>query len=315
MKKRSFLYFFLFYLLPFVATGQENCSVRTSEKIELGLAFSVQYEIVHERGDSIQFKMNENDLQVHIDTTVEKPFDIELLQIQSTIKSGETFDTSIFSLTYIPWDTGFVHFIGFEYMLNQKAFPLPKVELEIRISLMDSSTVIKDIRERFPELPAEKSKEPTNSKTPWWVYLISSLLGLGILTSLLYWYFKKKGKTTSKIMSPFESAMDKLQHLEKSRIWEKDVKGFYSSLSWILRQYISEEVLINLLDKTTSQCGNLLRKKIGDAQLVRQILGHLSISDLVKFAGSKPDFATIERSIDEVKEIIQKVNALNQEDE
>jgi RNA-binding protein YhbY len=88
------------------------------------------------------------------------------------------------------------------------------------------------------------------------------------------------------LKTPKEQALNELNSLKNSRTWEINQKEYYDKLSWILRTYITEEFLVNLMDKTTSETTVLLKKMGLQASLIKEIEEILNSADLVKFAAS-----------------------------
>lgn len=291
--------------------AQMDWKVDVSQSVELGKVFEIKFFLPHQKKDTVHLLFEKDSINQHIDSVDGRKLDLDILDLSNTVIPGQELDTSLILIKVMPWDTGYFNLEGLKYNLKNKINQLPKVNLEILIALMNNSNQIVDIREKFPEIPDdEQNTQMDESKTPWWIYMLSTFLGLGIFSSLIYWYWKNQRRKKYQVLTNFQRCMYKIEELDKNEIWKTDIKKFYTSLSLLLRTYLAEELKINLLEKTTTQCGYLLKKRINDNDLLKEILGNLNISDLVKFAGSKPDSTTIENSIKDIRLIVLKVDKL-----
>lgn len=162
----------------------------------------------------------------------------------------------------------------------------------------------------------EVDKRPSK----WWLYVLISVLILGLVAFLLYWFiwYKKPLTEAEKValLPPYERAKLALQELDKTDYLENDeIKKYYSELTGIIRKYLDEKVYDHSLESTTEELINrLLLLKDGNQidlskEDIENIDSILRRADLVKFAKSKPDIAlaqidrnTIDMEIDHVKE-------------
>jgi hypothetical protein len=132
----------------------------------------------------------------------------------------------------------------------------------------------------------------------WWKYFLGILLLVGI-AALAYWLIKKYQNQPKEeepvYTSPIEKATSLLQQLETKELWQKgEVKGYYSELTDIVRNYIEEEIEIPAMESTTSELITELRRVANQKKLKlsKETLVNLEKvlmqADLVKFAKVKP---------------------------
>ena len=182
-----------------------------------------------------------------------------------------------------------------------------------------------------------KDVAQVQSYSNWWKYLLVILLLVGI-AALAYWLIKKYQNRPQEeepiYTSPIEKATSLLQQLETKELWQKgEVKGYYSELTDIVRNYIEEEIEIPAMESTTSELITELRRVANQKKLKlsKETLVNLEKvlmqDDLVKFAKVKPlDFeieedkkrisstiVTIHNSIPTVVEETDELEAWNEQ--
>ncbi len=182
-----------------------------------------------------------------------------------------------------------------------------------------------------------KDVAQVQSYSNWRKYLLVILLLVGI-AALAYWLIKKYQNRPQEeepiYTSPIEKATSLLQQLETKELWQKgEVKGYYSELTDIVRNYIEEEIEIPAMESTTSELITELRRVANQKKLKlsKETLVNLEKvlmqADLVKFAKVKPlDFeieedkkrisstiVTIHNSIPTVVEQTDELEAWNEQ--
>lgn len=182
-----------------------------------------------------------------------------------------------------------------------------------------------------------KDVAQVETSSNWWKYLLGILLLVGIAV-LAYWLIKKYQNQPKEeepvYTSPIEKATSLLQQLETKELWQKgEVKGYYSELTDIVRNYIEEEIEIPAMESTTSELIAELRRVANQKKLklsketLENLEKVLMQADLVKFAKVKPlDFeieedkkrisstiVTIHKAIPTVVEETDELEAWNEQ--
>ncbi|WP_251620804.1 hypothetical protein [Odoribacter lunatus] len=126
------------------------------------------------------------------------------------------------------------------------------------------------------------------------------ILGIGgvlLLVGLIVWYivWKKKNKplfaAEKKVyVPPYVAAMNGLNRLKEEKLWQAGrVKEYYTRLTDIVRQYMSEELDIPAMEQTSYETVRALEHNVSvDASDVEQVAEMLRSADFVKFAKSMP---------------------------
>jgi len=126
-------------------------------------------------------------------------------------------------------------------------------------------------------------------------YIIAGAIGLLVLLGLLFFflYYLRKRRKDAYVpppLEPHELAEKRLEELRQKQLYQNgDIKGYYSELTEILREYIDGRFDIPALEMTTDEIGKAIKKKkeVNKASY-RNIVDLLTISDYVKFAKANP---------------------------
>ena len=271
----------LLLFIPFVLLSQKVEVFTNIDSLKVGFPFKLTYRVKLNG----TFPWKEKSSKVFPALSIENPKDscyVELVK-EERVKDSEGWQK--YEMTLIPWDTGTVVLKETIYSLGDSVVSFSSDTVYVSTELINGSNEIIDIREKF--IDSNKSSNDNQQKNNWiyWIYLF---IGLGFLSALLYWVLKKRKRNSRAYLlkTPKERALNELNSLMNSRTWETNQKEYYDKLSWILRTYITEEFLVNLMDKTTSETTVLLKKMGLQASLIKEIEEILNSADLVKFAAS-----------------------------
>ncbi len=144
-----------------------------------------------------------------------------------------------------------------------------------------------------------------------------SILILILVLVLLYIYRNKIfGKKEFKYeKSPYQKAKDDINVLIRSGYAaDKGVKGYYSKLSFIIRNFLEIKVFDHSLESTTDELLYELKriKSSGELKLTTSTLNNLhqilQTADLVKFAKYHPDEDIAKKDIEKIKIIVDEIN-------
>lgn len=271
----------LFLFIPFVLFSQKVEVFTNIDSLKVGFPFKLTYRV---KLNGI-FPWKEKSSKVFPAFSIENPKDSCFVELVKEERVKDSVGWQKYEMTLIPWDTGTVVLKETNYSLGDSVVSFSSDTVYVSTELINGSNEIIDIREKF--IDSNKSSNDNQQKNNWiyWIYLF---IGLGFLSALLYWVLKKRKRNSRAYLlkTPKERALNELNSLMNSRTWETNQKEYYDKLSWILRTYITEEFLVNLMDKTTSETTVLLKKMGLQASLIKEIEEILNSADLVKFAAS-----------------------------
>lgn len=199
-------------------------------------------------------------------------------------------------------------------IIGDKTFFTDSLKVEVNNILVDTTKQgLYDIK------PFIEVKKPSSN---WWKYLLLTLLIIGVIAFLLFWFIWRKKPLTEEeeiaLLPPYDRAKLALKKLDKTHYLEhSELKEYYSELTGIIRKYLDEKVYDHSLESTTDELVDRLRLlKEGNQidlskETIKNIESILKRADLVKFAKSAPDVAlaeldrnTIDSEIDHVKEVL-----------
>lgn len=137
-------------------------------------------------------------------------------------------------------------------------------------------------------------KEPIN-----WSDYRPYVIGLfGLILALLGYLFYHKYQQSKEnipeakievVIPAHKIALDKLHELDEKKLWQSDIKGYQSELTYIVREYLENRFDIPALESTTDEILKAIKDKALDAVLIGEMKNILHVADLVKFAKSKPN--------------------------
>ncbi|MBZ9730270.1 DUF4381 domain-containing protein [Salegentibacter sp. JZCK2] len=196
--------------------------------------------------------------------------------------------------------------------------PQQKIIIQNREYLTDSFRVeVADVQvdttrqKMYPIKPAVDVPKPFSIPNwVWWLLAVLALFGIA------FYFFKrrKKRKEAEPELPPYEQAMFELKQLDNSSLLQdREIKEYYSQLTFIVRKYLDRKIYDRALESTTSDLIAYLelKKEAGDLSLKDKSIDNLQQllkrGDLAKFANSRPDVITAKSDRTKVEHLIKDI--------
>ncbi|MEN9401011.1 MAG: hypothetical protein RL632_2114 [Bacteroidota bacterium] len=300
---------FVYVLLGNIAFSQAPTSTLSQNDVMIGIPVTLTYLVplpkdasyihIPRKGNFPASKSTNSSSSSSSDIEIRDVFFDTVVVIQ-----GKKFWKGMYTL--VAWDEGSYLLAAQKVNINDEDIVLPAVQLNARLVVQKEGGGLYDIEETYAELPEEPSVVFTFLKKWGWVLL--SLLGVA---ALLFWLMRRKKGTqeTAKALTLKEKTLLSIDQLEKQKLWAQgEMKEHYSTLSFILRTYLSARYSLNLLENTSIEAQLILKQYGLDEQLLSDIGLILNGSDLVKFAKSAPEEKLIRANLDDCRSIVERTS-------
>ena len=210
---------------------------------------------------------------------------IDSVRVTEKIADNSVLLTQTWLLTVLDSGSFALPPLPYAYVLPNGAADTVYTEemmIDVHIKHVDT-TQVRDIA------PLMLEEMTWNDWLPW-------LLGFFVLCAILYgtvWWRNRTrireigGTAVAEIITPaHELAVRKLGVLASEQRWQNgDTKGYYSELSYILREYVENNYEVAALESTTDELVKILKNRTDVAVNLRINLEQLlKTADLVKFA-------------------------------
>jgi len=298
----SGILFILFFLSSWLLNAQVSATV-DSTSIKIGEQITYRIQVETDTTNLVVFPEGQSFMPLEM---------IESYKTD-TVKQNDKYNLiKRYGLTQ--FDSGVYTIPPQKIVIGNKTLLTDSLKVEVRNILVDSTKQgLYDIK---PIIEVEKSP------SQWWKYVLYTLLVLGIVAGLIYWFLWRKKPLSEEeqiaLLPPYDRAKLALKKLEESDYLKQDaLKEYYSELTQIVRKYLDEKVYDHSMESTTDQLISRLRLLKDGNQIdlskdtIKNIESILKRADLVKFAKSKPDLVlaemdrnTIDVEIDHVKEVL-----------
>lgn len=176
---------------------------------------------------------------------------------------------------------------------------------------VDVTSVAVDTTKAFK--PIKPLRSVSFNWLDYWFWILGSFL---LITAIvLYFTMWRKRKKAPKPMpvvpskSPFERAVEALDQLEKEQPWHTDVKGYYTSLTGVLRNYFEQQFNIPAMEQTTAELMDDIKPVTILNQQRNEIHAILSLADLAKFAKLQPTPQEHEDSLRKARAVVEWTRA------
>ncbi|MFV0541956.1 MAG: BatD family protein [Aestuariibaculum sp.] len=301
-KRIGFISLFLFLCSLFSANAQVTAAI-DSTSIKIGA--QITYHITVETDSTKLVVFPEG--QTFQPLEVIESYNIDTLKNKAKINLIKKYALTQF-------DSGHYTIPRQKIIIGDKTLFTDSLQVKVRNIAVDTTKQgLYDIK---PIIEVEK---PASN---WWQYLLITLFIIGAIAFLLYWFiWRKKPLTEAEqiaLLPPYDRAKLALKKLDESPYLEnREIKEYYSELTFIIRKYLDEKVYDRALESTTDELitrlkllkeGNQVDLKDNDIKNLESILKR---ADLVKFAKSavdielaKLDRNTIDIEVDNVKEAL-----------
>ncbi|WP_223551746.1 BatD family protein [Aestuariivivens sp. NBU2969] len=300
---RSSVVFSVFFILcSLFSFGQVTSSI-DSTSITIGEQITYKVEVETDTTNMVVFPEGQTFSPLEM---------IESYRID-TIKNSDKYNL-IKKYALTQFDSGAYTIPSQKILVGDKPFFTDSLKVEVNNVVVDTTKQgLYDIKPII-----EVKKKGSN----WWKYVLITLLIVGVIAFLMYWFIWRQKPLTEEqkiaLLPPYDRAKLALKKLDESHYLEQaELKEYYSELTLIIRKYLDEKVYDHSLESTTEELISRLRLLREGNQIdlsqdtIKNIESILRRADLVKFAKSIPDIAlaeldrnTIDTEIDHVKEVL-----------
>lgn len=299
---KAFLAFLLFFLLSLVSFAQVTSSVDTT-KIKIGEQITYKIQVETDTTSIVVFPQ----AQEFSPLEVIESYDVDTTKVNDKLKLIKKYGLTQF-------DSGTYYIPSQKVNIAFKSFLTDSIKVEVNNIEVDTTKQgLYDIK---PLIEIEKPQ------SNWLKYLLIVLGVLAIVGFLLYWFIWRHKPLTEEekiaLLPPYDRAKLALKKLDESHyLQNRQIKEYYSELTFAIRKYLDEKVYDKALESTTDELVTRLNLlKDGNQydlskDTIKNIESILKRADLVKFAKSAPDVElakldrnTIDSEIDHVKEVL-----------
>lgn len=292
MKKLFFIFIFISNFLFSQTAILDTNTILIGDQIKLNI--------------SIELDLNEEyNWPEFTDSVYEK---VEIIS-KSDLKETETENSKILSQQVVLtcFDSGSYYLPPIVFNENKKTEGLL---LNVNTIVINDSSSMMDITDaKIGTKDDYTPEEITEKRKRFWI-MIAWIIGILLLLFLIYYLIKKYKKGESLItkrkivIPPHITALNKLQNLNKKKLWQKgELKEYYSELSLILREYTENRFNFQALELPTSDIIRNLTQL--DSDLLSKLEFVLQKADNIKYAKGLSLDEENKESMKKSKEFIQ----------
>lgn len=278
MSKNLIILLTLFSALLFALGANAEISVYGKiepSKMVMGDQARLRYELTQNKGEQVSCPLFTDTVTTGVDLVeVVKPDTVDLGDGRIQV-----------NLEYIvtAFDSGF-YFIPAQKFESESEYasskPLGLVVDRVQVQAESDINPVKDIM------------NPPFSWAEFFYWAGIVLLVLVVLAAVAYilmkYVFKKKvtiiPHKEEPVIPPYVIALRRLEEIKESKAWQSDIKGFYTQVTDVIREYIDKQFSINAMELTTDQILELTKRNPEFEQVRAMLKDMLQLSDLVKFA-------------------------------
>lgn len=289
----------LFFVFSITTSAQVKSEIDTTQ-IRIGEQISYKIDVEADSSSVVVFPEGQTFLPLEA---------VEATDIDTTKKDAKFLLSRIYKLTQ--FDSGAYSIPRQKITIGDKSFFTDS--LKVQVNAIQVDTTKQGLYDIKPIIDVDRSGGR------FWKYLLLTLLIIGLVAFLLYWFIWRKKPLTEEeeiaLLPPYDRAKLAIKRLDDSQFLSQlEIKKFYSELTLIIRKYLDEKVYDRAMESTTYELISRLQLlKDGNQfpfknETIQNIETILKRADLVKFAKSKPDVAlaemdrlTIEKELENVK--------------
>ena len=288
--------FFIFILISSISFSQtailDTNTILIGDQIELNI--------------SVELNLNEEYNWPEFTDSVYKK--VEIIS-QSDLKEDTTENAKIISqqILLTCFDSGSYYLPPIVFNKNKKTEGLL---LNVNTIAINDSSAMMDITDTKIGTKDDYTAEEIEEKERNFWKRIAWIIGILMLLFLIYYLIKKYKKGESVItkrkiiVPPHITALNKLQNLQKKKLWQKgELKEYYSELSLILREYTENRFNFQALELPTSDITKNLKQI--DSNILSKLEFVLLKADNIKYAKGLSLEEENKESMKKSKEFIQ----------
>jgi len=288
--------FFIFILISSISFSQtailDTNTILIGDQIELNI--------------SVELNLNEEYNWPEFTDSVYKK--VEIIS-QSDLKEDTTENSKIISqqILLTCFDSGSYYLPPIVFNKNKKTEGLL---LNVNTIAINDSSAMMDITDTKIGTKDDYTAEEIEEKERNFWKRIAWIIGILMLLFLIYYLIKKHKKGESIItkrkiiVPPHITALNKLQNLQKKKLWQKgELKEYYSELSLILREYTENRFNFQALELPTSDITKNLKQI--DSNILSKLEFVLLKADNIKYAKGLSLEGENKESMEKSKEFIQ----------
>lgn len=215
-------------------------------------------------------------------------------------------------IVFTSFDSGAWHFPSFPLTISStgkiaRRFYTDSFLVKVGYSPSDSTDQLRDIKPVMEVFVVDN----------FWIYVAIAVLAALALGWMLYRYLKRRKKRAKPLfqspLSPYDEAMKELKNLQKHNLDDPALlKDFHTRLSEIFKRYYSRKIQRNMLNTTTGDILVRLKEIEVDPGVISTTAEALRVGDAVKFAKYRPLVEENNKSLIQVKGVIDYLEKSNQ---
>ena len=294
----GFLFFTCLLFLSHNSAAQSKVSASVdSTTIKIGEQIKYQIEV----------ETNPEDLVVFPEGETFSPLEmVESLEADTLQENGNYRLLKEYFLTQ--FDSGKYVIPSQEVIIKNSSFFTDSIPVEVNDVVVDTTK-----QKLYPIKPSVEVKK--GFRLPEWIlWLLGILLVAGLVAYLVIRKKKKEAKEYE--LPPYEDAMAELKKLDEAHYLERrEIKEYYSQLSFAVRKYLDRKIYDHGLERTTNELILYLEEQKSQGKLnltdetIRDFERILKRADLAKFARSKPDVITAKEDRSKTQHVIDDLRA------